>query len=737
MVERTCRRFLIVVIAILIPMSADAATFTVTATADSGAGSLRQAILDANANAGTDQIHFSVGTGAQTLTVTSDLPAVTGPVTIDGTTQPGYGGTNLIRIDASNDTLKLDVQAGGSTIRGLDFTRLQVHLTTNGGNLVVGNYFEGVREPVCALNVNSNSNTVGGTTAADRNRFLFNDSGLCVNGSSNTIMGNHIIEAKGIGVIVTGTGNTIGGTAAGAGNVISFNRFAGLSLAGSQHVVKGNLIGVGPDGVTPQGNGLGPGQAAVLISGSSMTIGGTEPGAGNIIANQYFGPAVMLTSPTATGNAILSNSIYGNQGLSDNVKAISLINTGAAVLNDLQDADSGANLLQNHPVICTVTQSGGNIIVAGRLHSTPNASFTIQIFATPQGESCQARTFLGSVNVNTDANGDAAINATVPGSAADQISATATDASNNTSQVSPCTRCQSSSDFNGDGKSDIFWRNTTTGENTLWFMNSRTVIGGGNIPHAPTGWVPYLGDFNGDGRTDIFWRNPTTGGTGVWYVNGTSISGGGNIPSMAAAYEPLTGDFTGDGRADLLWRDASTGTQELWAARNGLGFDVNPVVLSTAPGSWERRAGYLNAGVTEDMLLRYPADGTISLWFMNGASRAGEASLPPVPSPWTLSLGDSTSDGQVDILWRNGSTGELTFWFLNAGTIIGGGNIPPVGAPWLLARGDFDGNGTLDILWRSPVPGENTLWLLSGRTIVGGGNIPAVPGADWIVIGNH
>src|SRR5689334_16366933 len=74
------------------------AVFPVTTTADSGAGSLRQAVMDANGFAGSDVITFSIpGSGVHTITLTSGaLPQLTQPVSIDGTTQPGYAGTPLI-----------------------------------------------------------------------------------------------------------------------------------------------------------------------------------------------------------------------------------------------------------------------------------------------------------------------------------------------------------------------------------------------------------------------------------------------------------------------------------------------------------------------------------------------------------------------------------------------------------------------------------------------------------------
>src|SRR5688500_7549020 len=78
------------------------AVFTVTTTGDSGPGSLRQAILDANARSGADTISFGIATGAQTIRPATALPAVTDTVTLDATTQPGYAGTPLITLDGAS-----------------------------------------------------------------------------------------------------------------------------------------------------------------------------------------------------------------------------------------------------------------------------------------------------------------------------------------------------------------------------------------------------------------------------------------------------------------------------------------------------------------------------------------------------------------------------------------------------------------------------------------------------------
>src|ERR1044072_9734422 len=105
--------------------SALSASFTVTNVNDSGPGSLRQAILDANSNDGTDLINFSIGTGVPTIPPLSSLPSIVGRVTIDGTTQPGYAGTPIIEIEGSQagNTPGLVIFGGVTRIRRLVMNR--------------------------------------------------------------------------------------------------------------------------------------------------------------------------------------------------------------------------------------------------------------------------------------------------------------------------------------------------------------------------------------------------------------------------------------------------------------------------------------------------------------------------------------------------------------------------------------------------------------------------------------
>lgn len=113
---------------VVIPVTAAGATYTVTNTNDSGSESLRQAILDANANTGTDTIAFNINSGVQAIRPTSALPVITDPIIIDGSTQPGFSGTPLIVIDGTSITRfppGLRISAGNSILRSIAINNFQ------------------------------------------------------------------------------------------------------------------------------------------------------------------------------------------------------------------------------------------------------------------------------------------------------------------------------------------------------------------------------------------------------------------------------------------------------------------------------------------------------------------------------------------------------------------------------------------------------------------------------------
>ena len=301
-------------------------TYPVTNTNDSGAGSLRQAIIDANGHSGPDNISFNItGSGVRTITPAGELPVITSPVTIDGYTQPGSSANTLVGGDNAVILIELNGTNAGSGISGL------------------------------TLGSGSAGSTIRGLAI---NRFTAN--GIVVQSNSNTISGNFIgTNASGTGALgnlldgisLQASSNTIGGTTTAARNVISANGGHGISLGGGSAVVQNNVvqtnfIGTDVTGTQLLGNG---GDGVFAISATNNAIGGTITLAGTPPANLIAGNAGSGVG-AAEGVSRLSikgNSIHSNGGLGID------LNRDGPTMNDITegDADTGPNLLQNYPIL--------------------------------------------------------------------------------------------------------------------------------------------------------------------------------------------------------------------------------------------------------------------------------------------------------------------------------------------------------------------------------------------------
>jgi parallel beta-helix repeat protein len=325
---------------------------TVISTADSGPGSLRQAILAANAHPGHDTITFHIpASGVQTIAPLSPLPDITDPVTINGYSQPGASANTLavgdnavllIQLDGSNAGLGangLHITAGSSTVQGLDITHFMetgaptyqggvgILLDTNGGNVIQGNFIGadptgtlamGNVEGVNALQ-GAFANTIGGTTPAARNLISGNINGfLDASGATMPSQGN-VIEGNYVGTNAAGNAplpntedgvdpgsfDTVGGTGVGADNVISGNRRAGMVFFGSNIVVQGNLIGTDATGAFAIGNNFG-----ILAFQTVGNLIGGSTAARNVVSGNILG--IELAGNFAHDNVVQGNYIGTN-----------------------------------------------------------------------------------------------------------------------------------------------------------------------------------------------------------------------------------------------------------------------------------------------------------------------------------------------------------------------------------------------------------------------------------------
>jgi len=305
-------------------------------------------------------------------------------------------------------------------------------------------------------------------------------------------------------------------------------------------------------------------------------------------------------------------------------------------------------------------------------------------------------------------------------------------------------------DFNGDCKSDLLWRNSSTEQVYFWLMNGTTFTSSGS-PGAPTSdWVIQgVGDFDGDGKSDVLWRNSTTGEVFVWLMNGTTFTSSGSLGTVSLDWNIAgVGDFNDDGKADILWQNSTTGQVYIWFM-NGTTVNGGGSVSYVSSGWNIVGVGDFDGDGDADILWQNSTTGQVYVWLMHGTTVAGTGS-PGSPTPdWGIQgIGDFDGNGKSDILWQNSTTGQIFIWFMNgtaySSTGSPGSASPPqsvmcagdscstvVGNGWSIQGvGDYDGSGRAGILWRQLTTGQVYIWLMNGATI-GSTGTPATPAAAW------
>ena len=338
-----------------------------------------------------------------------------------------------VEVQCPNNTIGGSQAGAGNVISGN--TGEGVFLDQgSGNNLLEGNLIGTNAAGTQALansvgvQISNNGNTIGGTQAGERNVISGNTNGGIIDyNSGNVIQGNYIgtditgsssvpngflsFNAVG-GVVLLGDSNTVGGTTPGAGNVISGNGSDGVDIVGvSDNLVEGNFIGTGANGTEALGNGAGG--VSAFNGASDNTIGGLDAGAGNVIANSESRPGVNIGASNSDDSP--GNEILSNSIYNNAELGINLGFNSAPTQNMPGGPFQGPNDLQNYPVLTQVlTVSGVGTVIVGTLNSAPNATFTLQFFDNPTADPSgygQGQTLLGTTTVTTDANGDASFRA--------------------------------------------------------------------------------------------------------------------------------------------------------------------------------------------------------------------------------------------------------------------------------------------------------------------------------------
>ncbi|ACL61110.1 GDSL-type esterase/lipase family protein [Methylobacterium nodulans] len=273
----------------------------------------------------------------------------------------------------------------------------------------------------------------------------------------------------------------------------------------------------------------------------------------------------------------------------------------------------------------------------------------------------------------------------------------------------PDWRAVDAGDFNADRATDLVWRNQG-GQLDLWSMNGAEIVSsdhvtlGGTIVAPGSEWsLANVSDFTGDNKSDMLWRN-ADGRLDLWTMNGAQIVSsdhvalGGTVVAPGSDWSLVDGaDFNADGCEDLLWRN-SNGQLDLWTMNGAQIVSSDYVTLGgavVAPSQEWSIVGVddFTADGRADILWRN-SNGQLDLWTMNSAQIVSSdhvtlngAVVAPGPEWSVAEMGDYGGDGYADVLWRNRS-GQLDVWMMNGAQLVasnqvsqGGTSVAP-GSDW-------------------------------------------------------
>jgi Leucine-rich repeat (LRR) protein/subtilisin-like proprotein convertase family protein len=429
-------------------------SLTVTNTNDTGIGSLRAAIALANITPGTDPIVFNIPTsdpgynattGAFTIRPLSALHVITDSIVIDGTSQTGYSDRPLIELDGSNAGASVDglgLSATDSIIRGLAINRFSsdgiqaagarntfsnnflgtdVTGTVDLGNGVSG-LFIGIGDSDIVENNLISGNATGFETRGNNAIVRRNLIGTDITGTRD--LGN---DANGISLYNGASNNQVGSTSEADRNIIAGNNNHGILIDGSNNRIQGNYIGIDITGNNALANDRQGIRLSATSGSSGNLIGGTEAGAGNVIANGDRGIVVYADNTTIQGN-LIGTDATGTRNFGSNSQAIR-IETGADGTMIGGASANARNIISGSKTTQGISISGNNTTIQGNYIGTditgtqaiPNAQSGIYLFE-PSSNNLIGGTGIGEGNMIANNNnygigvqGIASINNTIAG----------------------------------------------------------------------------------------------------------------------------------------------------------------------------------------------------------------------------------------------------------------------------------------------------------------------------------
>ncbi len=291
---------------------------------------------------------------------------------------------------------------------------------------------------------------------------------------------------------------------------------------------------------------------------------------------------------------------------------------------------------------------------------------------------------------------------------------------------------------------DLVWRNTATGGNRIWSIDSSGAIDPKALITVPDqNWqIVASGDFSHNGQESLLWRNFATGQLALWQVDGSSVQTAYLSINVKDLNWRVVGvdDFNQDGSSDILWQNTNSGEVAIWTL-NGSTISSSPIIGSIAGSGWQLQGtGNFNGDRAPDLIWNNTTTGQTTVWLLKGTQILQKVSLDSPSSPdWKIAgIGNYDDTGNTDLLWRNNRTGETSFWLYNGTTKSQANSSITVPSNWTpVQTGDFDGTagGASRLIWRDATSGAVADWTISNGNIAKSPIVATEPDLNWKLVG--
>jgi Domain of unknown function (DUF4347)/FG-GAP-like repeat len=771
-------------------------TFNVTNTSDSGAGSLRQAILDANAAAGADTIVFSgsvfTDTTPDTITIDANSPlTVNSDITITGT------GSGLLILDGNNASRILRVEgAGVLNLSGISLIRAsQTAISVFNATLSVSNSFFKDNKSVGAFGaaIDNDGGTATVTNTIFEQNVAVRQGGAIWNNKSLTVTnsgfyGNSVNAGTGSsdggGAIYTqGTTATVNistslfsdnaalGTRGGAiynvNSTVAVVQSAftgngaidgGAIWSGGTLSLSNSTLGDNEAGTSGGALQVGTATATATINSVTMTINTADADANGI--GDGGGVAVVAGASVTISNSIIAGNFDLSSGAAGAPKVLDLFGSVIDGGHNLIGSGSGSTGLANgvngnqvgtntnliDPMLGVLARNvyplllgspaidrGGPTATSIDQRGVPTVNIRdVGAYEFPVMSASTAELR----DFDKDGRDDVLERNSVTGETILRLSSNKFAASV-MPNASADWKIVNIADYDKDGNIDILWRNEQEGKVGIWKMNKGNFVQAIGLPEASSEWkLVDAADFNRDGFLDLLWFNEKTGWAGTWQLNGTSFVQARATDLTDGRWRVVSlSDLDGDGFIDILWRNNLEGRIGYWKMN---GFDLGSYVsLPREPATWTAESyAYFDGGGVSNILWRNESLERLEFWKISDTNKVRATDMLVAKQNWKVAdVADFNNDGFMDILWRNQIEGDVKIWLMKGTDFVASIALPSATSDWSIKRvANLTPDAKPDILWKNDLDGRTGYWQLDGTTFVDAIGMPVLPGKNWSIV---